>query len=480
MTMCGMKLSPQHQIFSLYHKTVNNVVKNSAVMAFAYMWRTEFIGHNYTEEIQELENTLTQKINEYTELFKNKLQVMPNFIRRCDPIEQKKDVTYAEFENLVYVFVTNQKTFEPKNKETCENFCGDIVTSTPECEKKNNCKKYETICKGKITGCKNDASYEVCQSNDSSSRHYDWIKNKDNNVYYGNASTSCTSTKLIESTNILTWLPSWASKICRGCICQCVDDRLDTNNKTIRAFSYMWSNTSDDMVATGARLVAQDRMIHIQLREAKLLPLGNINVTSERWIPLPKFEYQNNFPSVAIYPDGTRHSLIADRDFGTIQMNFADKICLQQLILDEKYLLTGVRFNAMYFNNTNKDEKRCFNIDTNYAEFNYDTGKMMTRKSYDKQQTQPTELILDQPDNPLKFKKNVQDSMDNQYIKIGVTDLIKDASQTTFPFIDLQEVTTKPSAPLAGIELFHKGQLDKTSGGFVSLKIHPIDFSIFI
>lgn len=95
MTMCDMKLSPQHQLFSLYNEVVHNEAKSFAVMAFAYMWRIKFIGHNYTEEIQELERTITRRIYKYTKLFKNKLQKTPNFVRRCDPNQQKKGIFFV-------------------------------------------------------------------------------------------------------------------------------------------------------------------------------------------------------------------------------------------------------------------------------------------------------------------------------------------------------------------------------------------------
>lgn len=89
-------------------------------------------------------------------------------------------------------------------------------------------------------------------------------------------------------------------------------------------------------------------------------------------------------------------------------------------------------------------------------------------------------MALSNPDNPLKFKINMEDSKDNQFMTIGTTDLIKDASQTFIPFIDLLEVTTTPSVPLNGIQLFHKGQANGTSGGYISLKIYPVDLSGYL
>lgn len=88
-----------------------------------------------------------------------------------------------------------------------------------------------------------------------------------------------------------------------------------------------------------------------------------------------------------------------------------------------------------------------------------------------------SQLVFNKPDNPLKFKKNMKDSEDNQFVTISVSDFVKDASQSTIPFIDLLQVTPNPSVPINGIQLFHKGQINDTSGGFISLKIYPIDFT---
>ncbi|XP_044001729.1 uncharacterized protein LOC122847936 [Aphidius gifuensis] len=163
------------------------------------------------------------------------------------------------------------------------------------------------------------------------------------------------------------------------------------------------------MVATGARLVAKDRMIHIQLREAKLLPFGEIDKTTERWVPLPTFKYRYNFPKWATYPNGTEFSFEENVHFVPIQYLFSKNICLQKVTFDGKHLIT-----------------------------------------------------------------------ENQFISIRSSDLIKDASQTTIPFFDLLEVAPEISVPISGIELFHKGQFDGTSGGYISLKIYPINLTMYM
>ena len=67
------------------------------------------------------------------------------------------------------------------------------------------------------------------------------------------------------------------------------------------------------------------------------------------------------------------------------------------------------------------------------------------------------------------------DSKSNQYLNFGPTDLIKDAAQTTIPFLDIQPVVTNPPFPLSGAGIFHKGSDE--SGGFVALRVITYDFS---
>ncbi|XP_044001369.1 uncharacterized protein LOC122847636 [Aphidius gifuensis] len=260
--------------------------------------------------------------------------------------------------------------------------------------------------------------------------------------------------------------------------CNCIDDSIHTDSNTIRAFSLLWSQTSDKMVATGARLVAKDRMIHIQLREGKLLPFGEIDKATERWVPLPVFEYSQNFPSVAIDSNGRRYSLNENIDFVSIHHLYARSICLQKLTFDQEHLLTGVRFNYEYLGEGLEGR---FKLEAKYVGFNYQHGNMTSETKYKEQSCkQLRELILNNPDDPLKFDTHPSDSKENQFIKIGATDLTKDASQTTIPFFDILEISPQISVPITGIELFHKGQFDGTSGGYISLKVHPVNLTMYI
>lgn len=51
----------------------------------------------------------------------------------------------------------------------------------------------------------------------------------------------------------------------------------------------------------------------------------------------------------------------------------------------------------------------------------------------------------------------------------------KDASQSTVPFIDIQDVVSKPPVPCAGIGIYHKGR--PGFGGFLAPKLMTYDFA---
>ncbi|XP_044005591.1 uncharacterized protein LOC122850525 [Aphidius gifuensis] len=486
-TLCDIEITPHHELFSLYHKLVYAEIQGYAAMAFAYIWKSSFTNFNYTDEVIFEKKERERTIIKYTELFEHKMKNSRNYIRRCNAKNDEAEriignKTYAAFENHLYYFVEYQNLLDPK----CQSECDLIPRNTRLCKLHGkNCNSsdhtYDKICPGWINNCRRyGKNAQVCRRNEddnSSNRNYYWMKNiSETIISFGNTSRPC-------NFDTYDWFLKEITVVdtteCYPCLCQCTDDRIHTNSQTIRAFSFLWSATSVDMVATGARLVAKDRMIHIQLREAKLLPFGKIDKKSEKWAPLPIFEYKNFFPYLAIYPNGTRYKLKRGRDFGIVE---EDKICLNKvtyieqnlLMLDDKHVLAAVRFNR-------KSGKGCFDLDAKYSKFSYQYGFVTIEKYSGKESQEPmSEIILNHPDDPLKFQSNTYDSKENSFIRIRSSDLLKDAGQTTIPYFDLLEVAPKYSAPLAGIELFHKGQLDGSSGGYIALKIYPIDLSEYM
>lgn len=66
-------------------------------------------------------------------------------------------------------------------------------------------------------------------------------------------------------------------------------------------------------------------------------------------------------------------------------------------------------------------------------------------------------------------------SKSNSFVAFTNSDKGLDASQTTVPFLDSQEITANPPMSLQGIGLFYKGEYG--FGGFIALKIETLDYS---
>ncbi len=80
------------------------------------------------------------------------------------------------------------------------------------------------------------------------------------------------------------------------------------------------------------------------------------------------------------------------------------------------------------------------------------------------------------PDVPTEFRgQNTIDTGHNQYIEFDASDALKDAMQTTVPFIDAQTVSPRSGSWLAGVGFYHKGRIGY--GGFVGVSVKTYDFS---
>ncbi|XP_044020190.1 uncharacterized protein LOC122860438 [Aphidius gifuensis] len=478
--ICDDDLTAHYQLFLFYKRIIYTEVKGFGAMAFSYMWRHKNNATIY--EMNEVKNERMQSIIKYTELFKNIMKTTRNFIRRCDVKYYKDNKTYASFENMYYTTVLFREHFEPI--ETIIEW--EIPNAFRLCQLHNDCDdnnhRYDKICPGLIKNCQRALTIEYCQRKEGdqrSTKNYYWmrIRNLEKSMDLGDTYRQCQPNSLHKINNFHT---DYIKNIQLPIYCDCIDDSIYTRStNTIRAFSLLWSQTSaNNMVATGARLVAKDRMIHIQLREGKLLPYGEIDKKTERWIPLPSFEYNKNFPHVAIDLNDKRYLLTENIDFILINHLWAKTICLQKLAFDEEHLLTGVRFN---YEHLGKGLEKRLKLEAKFVGFNYQHGNITSKRKYIKQSCKKLpELILNNPDDPLKFETHPHDSKENQFITIRASDLIKDASQTTIPFFDLLEVAPETSVPLNGIELFHKGQLDGSSGGYISLKLYPLNLTMYM
>lgn len=68
---------------------------------------------------------------------------------------------------------------------------------------------------------------------------------------------------------------------------------------------------------------------------------------------------------------------------------------------------------------------------------------------------------------------SVMNRRDDQFIEFSASGRLADVAQTTIPYLDAQEVITKPPIPLSGVSLYFKAS--QGSGGFIAPRIHTYD-----
>lgn len=155
-------------------------------------------------------------------------------------------------------------------------------------------------------------------------------------------------------------------------------------------------------------------------------------------------------------------------DFHTISW-FNRSIDLDTVV-DAARVVTGVRFRIVNSH---------LRLEVRVTNFNYQTGKLIDIQHsewiYNKNTTGKKILELQYPDRSTQSKqKSIPIRGTNHYINFQPTD-IKDAAQSTVPFIDATPVESQ-TTPLAGVGLYYKTQFG--FGGFIAPKLIVFDAAL--
>lgn len=143
---------------------------------------------------------------------------------------------------------------------------------------------------------------------------------------------------------------------------------------------------------------------------------------------------------------------------------------LDTVVVPEGKVVTGVRFRVI---------DGVLTLQVRATEFDFATGKLRNLANsfwFAASAKDRTELILEHPDIPIETKaKSIPNIQPNKFIRFGPSDIVKDAAQTTVPFIDAQLVEPPNPAPLSGVGLYYK--TFESSGGFIAPKLITYNFA---
>ncbi|XP_034653983.1 uncharacterized protein LOC117892096 [Drosophila subobscura] len=143
-------------------------------------------------------------------------------------------------------------------------------------------------------------------------------------------------------------------------------------------------------------------------------------------------------------------------------------------------VVTGARFRVW---------GKHLNLEVRFSYFDLPTGRLVEPKRnsvwLDNSNTETTgekprqALDLTEPDvSTASEQTSMPLSTSNQFMKFTSSSKMKDAAQSTVPFIDMQEVVPHPAVPLAGLGIYHKGR--PGFGGFFAPKVVTYDYSQYL
>lgn len=148
-------------------------------------------------------------------------------------------------------------------------------------------------------------------------------------------------------------------------------------------------------------------------------------------------------------------------------------INLDTIFLPLNKVVTGIRFQM-------NDNHRLI-IEIRATDFDYETGMLLNleqsawiKHTDNRINEHRQEITIDEPDSPTRTT-NIQErfNSNNKFITFRSTDIKKDLSQLTVPFIESVPLEASEPRPLSGVGLYYKGE--KGYGGYIAVKLITYD-----
>ncbi|XP_074027669.1 uncharacterized protein [Leptinotarsa decemlineata] len=450
--ICNSKQSPQQVLYNLYNTIALTELKGYTMIQFSYMLLRLYNQGNFTTEAQIVRDRYEERTNNAIEIVKSAMNNVSRELWNCDPKKHIKGETYEEITQLLQGYVQNEVDLNPEG--TCRENCQEYAyTKSHGCFNNLYCRQ-QRRCNGKIINCQYfDSDMWICPADPSSGRRYEYIEYENGRVLGRKKGCSRGTTKVDSWWRWLFWH-------CSYCFCLC--DEQGSNSDRYMNMRAVIADIENNRVVTGLRFVKNNRIIHLQIQEGKLLPRGNIDINTVHWVPIKEFKITDR----KVYNGQDYHTFTWEKR----------AVDLDDLEADEGYVLTGVRF---------KEIGSHLNFEIYVSKFDFDTGKLINPQSTsvwkdntntDSASKNPrTRVRLLSPDIPIRSPSpSIPTSKPDQYIELTHTDLDRDAAQTTVPFLDAQKLESMQPVPLSGAGIFHKGR--NFFGGFITPKIITYDF----
>ncbi|XP_059475453.1 uncharacterized protein LOC132196671 [Neocloeon triangulifer] len=446
--VCGLEQSPQQLVFNLYNLAALTELKGYAILQFSWMTLQQLENGSFVGEAEVMRAKTEKRSGEKARVAREAMRKASRQVWRCDPKKHEENVTFIQLTELLQGYVQNE--VDLNSKASCgENCAYYTYAKVHGCYHNQYCSK-QRKCNGRVFSCQYiDADSWVCPS-DQPNRRYDYIEYENGRVL-GRPGFCTRGTTKVDS-----WW-RWLFWHCSYCFCTCDDD--GPNSDRYFSLRSALSNYTAGYAVVGMRFVKLNRVIHLQVQQAKVTPRGGVDVASAEWVAVEAFDVAATAPG---------------RDYH--KMDYEQRaIDLDDLVAPPGYVLTGIRFRRI---GTHLNaEILASPMDMEAGTLNADASLWIGNDNTDASIDNPrTGVPLVTPDIPTRTSlPSETDSSSDQFVTFTHSDMSKDAAQTTVPFLDAQSVQTDPPILLSGAGVYHKGR--RGFGGFVGLRLITYDFS---
>ncbi|KAK0092149.1 hypothetical protein PV326_002086 [Microctonus aethiopoides] len=475
MDRCDRTVSPQQHMFYVFAKLITLETKGCLMTAYAYSVLSNFTKNTYEKELNLRITNSLYRLENYNNLFHTTIKDMKRDIFNCGANIQIRNKTYVELKGLAQGVIINTKEL------------GD-----EKCTGQYNIESYKGgVCHGKLSNCQEiGKSITVCLSPKNSSRHYEWFKS-DSNFQWGKT-FECqgvieTFQPQVYKKNIVMgslftgYNFGYYTKFCEYLICKCCENQKNSTN-VMRIFSLIpqMSEVEKNMVVIGVRFVMRNGVMNIQIKQGELLAQGAINQTNQSWVRLPDVDHKDTI-FTGHHNKSKKYQRMGSKD---------PTMFLDDIMAPADHVVVGISFKKIKIVMPSKTIRPIsLSIITN--KFNWYTGQLLknTKNEWlnseisfkNNPNNSPdykrprTEINIHDPDNPVESPINFPDLKTNRFVTFRMSDLAKDAGQSTVPFFDAQEISGQPAFPLGGVGLFYKSSYGY--GGFIAPKIFTVDIA---
>ncbi|KAK0087198.1 hypothetical protein PV325_001567 [Microctonus aethiopoides] len=455
---CDKYISAQQYMFFFYGSLIITEIKGLIILTFAHSILQNLRGHtmvspyNSKLALKEFE----ERVMDYHYHMNEAMASLPTVIYRCEAHSPVRGKDFIEFVNYRRAILLSSSIILPPHIKYNGKYHIKKVTT---CDEINSSSINQPHLKGlQISNCKtlgSGANVGICHAKPNSSRKYQWFKVW-SQIYGRNEECS---------TSIQTGSGDLDTINNHFCLCYATDNNLHRFNNSILRIS-MASQKSDihnNMFVVGVKFVVYEGGIHLQIQQSKFIR-GELNSNATVWKKLDDFAQD------------TKRKLL----YSTLS-DFLGQLYLDDVMLPPKYLVTGVRFLSR------STSPAGYYLQVHGTPYDLQTGKLNPEDSmwfiggdwkYSKRldyERDRIEIKILNHDDPVRCNGYNYDQTTNKFIQFQHSSVIKDAGQSTIPYIDAQPVEIYPPFPLSGIGLFYREKAD--CGGYIAPRIFAMDIT---